>query len=630
MRRSVCYCEPNFAYAGQVGVWKLVYTTAATLPKGTKLKLDMLLKDRPIDWQLPQTDIKNSTNLIWGQLPNGKAFVAKKEKNAPEYEFTLPQEVKSGETLMIIMGTPAKDSEKHGNQCQKNTQRRRIFHLYIDPKGKGNYQDSESFHIDIRGGQLDNIRVIAPSLIARNKRFDVIVRFEDKYGNLTSNAPENTLIDLSYGSFHESLNWKLFVPETGFISLPNLYFNEPGTYKIKLLNQQNNITYQSPPIKCFSDENTSLFWGVLHGESEKVDSNENIESYLRYFRDDRSSHFHATSHFESEDITTSDLWKSVVQHLNEFNEEDRFTCFLGFQWVGDPKEEGIRQFISSKENKPLLRKKDNKSNSLKKIYKTYPSKEWLAIPSFTMGKENSYDFKNFNPEFERVVEIYNAWGSSECTAKEKNPRPIKGKGKKSIAEASEGSIIAALKDNCRFGFVAGGLDERGIYEELNNENQEKYSPGLTAILSKSHNRSSLFEALHKRSCYATTGARILIGINMASAPMGSELNSKEKPGLEYNRHISGYAVGTQKLTSVEIIRNGSVIKVYHSDKDDFNFGYDDFEPLSNVVIKSNDERPPFVFYYLRVTQADGHIAWSSPIWVDQVEGGGMSKKPKKK
>ena len=30
-----------------------------------------------------------------------------------------------------------------------------------------------------------------------------------------------------------------------------------------------------------------------------------------------------------------------------------------------------------------------------------------------MGKGLQYDFKDFNPDFERVVEIYNAWGSSE-------------------------------------------------------------------------------------------------------------------------------------------------------------------------------------------------------------------------
>jgi Protein of unknown function (DUF3604) len=630
MRRSVCYCEPNFAYAGQVGIWKLVYTTATLLPKGTKIKLDMCLKNRPIDWELPQTNIKKTSNLIWGQLPNGKAFVAKDGKKPSEFEFTLPIEVKVGETLMIIMGTPSKDPSEKGNQCQKNTQRRKTFHLYFDPKGKGNYQDPETFHIDVRGNELDNIRIIAPSLVSRNKRFDVIVRFEDKYGNLTSNAPEGTLIDLSYDSFRESLNWKLFVPETGFISLPNLYFNEPGTYKIKLLNQLNDKAYFSPPIKCFADEDTSLFWGLLHGESEKVDSHENIESCLRYFRDDKAFHFYSTSPFENETNTTNELWKNITQQVNEFNEEDRFVGFLGFQWLGDQKEEGVRQFIYAKENKPILRKKETKSNSLKKIYKTYPSKEWISIPTFTMGKGYSYDFKNFDPEFERVVEIYNAWGSSEDISKNKNSRPIKGKGKNSIAEEAEGSIISALKKNCRFGFIAGGLDDRGIYADLNDANHTRYSAGLTAILCKNHNRTSLFEALQRRSCYATTGAKILLGLNIANHKMGEEINSKDKPGLEYNRHIAGYIVGTDQIETVEIIRSGSVLKIFHPETDKFDFAYDDTDPLSKVALKSPDERPPFIFYYLRITQKDGHIAWSSPIWIDQIEGGGLAKKLKKK
>ena len=43
-----------------------------------------------------------------------------------------------------------------------------------------------------------------------------------------------------------------------------------------------------------------------------------------------------------------------------------------------------------------------------------------------MGSTTTFDFTEFNPSFERVVEIYNAWGSSECTEKEGNPRPIKG------------------------------------------------------------------------------------------------------------------------------------------------------------------------------------------------------------
>ena len=36
---------------------------------------------------------------------------------------------------------------------------------------------------------LQTIRLLTPSFVAKNKRFDIILRFEDEFGNLTNNAP---------------------------------------------------------------------------------------------------------------------------------------------------------------------------------------------------------------------------------------------------------------------------------------------------------------------------------------------------------------------------------------------------------------------------------------------------------
>lgn len=618
MRRSVSYCEPNAALAGDVATWKFLYTTATNLPKGTKLRFDIHSKGRPIDWQIPQTNLKDRANLIWVELPGGKIVGGSELPHpqllTPSFEFVLPGEVKSGETLIVLMGSPDGDIEK-GNACQKIVQRRRPFQLHIDPKGKGDYKDSEVFNMDVRGNKLKVLRIIAPSLVSRNKRFDVIVRFEDSYGNLTSNAPEGTLIDLSYEHLRENLNWKLFVPETGFIALPNLYFNEPGIYKIQLKNLKTEEHFLSPPIKCLPEGALSLYWGMLHGESERLDSAENVESFLRHMRDDKALQFYASSNFESEEETSSDIWKVVSQQIAEFNEEDRFVAMLGFQWQGDPKVEGLRHFLYNKDQRPILRRKDTKNNSLKKIYKTSNPKELLSIPSFTMGKETSFDFEDHQSEFEPVVEIYNAWGSSECSAKEGNLRPILG-GKHGIAEAVDGSIQKALGRGCRFGFVAGGYDDRGAYSELFDAGQTQYTPGLTAILSKEHNRVSLIEALQARSCYATTGEKIILGLNIAGFGIGSEIDTKLRPGLEFNRHIAGYAIGTAPLIEVSLIRNGKVHRSFEIKDDKLEFTLDDGDLLSSIALEGIGEKPPFVYYYLRVIQQDGHMAWSSPIWID--------------
>jgi hypothetical protein len=612
-----------------------VYTTSVALPKGTKMKFDLMSNGRDLDWELPTSNLKKTKNVIFAKLDNDKILQAKEIETPdsiyPLFEFIVPEAMPLGSNFTVVVGSPKSDEstfKTHGTRAQTNTQRRRSFQLYIDPTGKGRYDEAEVFSMDVRGGELSNIRVLTPSFVARNKRFDVIVRFEDQYGNLTSEAHEDTLVELSYENLRENLKWKLFVPETGFISLPNLYFNEAGIYTICLENLRTKEVFRSPPIKCFPDNTRHLFWGLLHGESERIDSTENIESCLRHFRDERALNFYASSSFESQEETSSEIWKLIIQNLTEFDETDRFTTLVGFQFSGEPTKEGTRQLVYGKENKTLLRKKDPKYTHLSKIYKCFAPKELISIPTFTMGKGFDYDFKNFDPEYERVVEIYNAWGSSECTKKEGNTKPITGSTKNGITESAEGSIQKALLRNCRFGFVAGGLDDRGIYTDFFEGDQFQYSPGMTAIISLEHSRSAMMEALYNRSCYATTGERIIVGLYLAGLPMGSETSTAVKHGLVVNRHLSGYVAGTTILSKVEIIRNAKVIKTFECSEYSMNFTYDDMTPLERIVVDAKDKKPPFAYYYVRVTQADGHMAWSSPIWVDYVPL--VLKKPDKK
>jgi hypothetical protein len=625
MRRSICTTDPHFAIAGEKRTWKFIYTTASGLAKNTKLTFELQSAQRAIDWEIPQIDVKIKKNLIWLQLPNGKILNAKKNQDlktlTTSFEFVLPCDIKQGEYILFCIGA-LDNNEKNTNQCQLYTQRKKNFNLHINVNNK---IESEAFHLDIRGNKLKTLKIITPSFVSRNKRFDVVVRFEDEYGNLTSNADEDTLIELSYEHLRENLNWKLFVPETGFITLPNLYFNEAGIYKIQLKNLKTNEAFYSSPIKCFDETDINLFWGRLHSENTKYDATKNIENSLRYFRDDKALQFFATSPFDSEEETSNDTWKHIATQVSEFNEDERFSVFLGFQWFGNIKEEGLRQFIFTKDNKNILRKKDLKTNSLKKIYKTFSNKEIFSIPCFTMGSETLYDFKDFDEQFERVVEIYNAWGCSENLSKEGNLRPISGP----VKENSEGSIQKALLSGCRFGFVAGGLDDRGIYSTFYDTDQAQYSPGLTGIIAKEQTRESLIEALYKRSCFATTGEKILAGLSVANEPMGSEISTALKPGLLYNRYISGYIVGTDKIKEIILLRNNKVLTTFYPNDFSYEFIFDDQELLSNICIKPNDKKPPFIFYYLRAVQENSHIVWSSPIWVD-LEDQIISKKIKKK
>jgi len=620
MRRSLCVIDPNPVMAAHQGTFVFTYTTANVLPKGTKLKFDLLSKGRVIDWKVPSTDPKSKESLIWLELGPKQIVYAKEvpgEEVSPAYEFILPEEIKAGDNLEIKIGSL--NNKTAPSRAQTFIQRRRPFFLYIDPKGKGDYKEPEIFVMDIRGGALENIRIISPSLVSRNQRFDVMVRFEDAHGNLTSSASEGTLVELSYEHLRENLNWKLFVPETGFISIPNLYFNEPGIYRIQLKNLTTQDLFYSAPIKCLSESKKRLFWGLFHGESEKFDAVENIESCLRHLRDEKALQFFGVSPFDSNEEISNEAWKQISHHIQEFNEDQRFSTFLGFQIDMSDEDLGVQQIVYAKDNKPLLRKKDLRGGGIKKLVKSLTQKEGLAFPSFTMGGKYAFNFDALDKEFQPVVEIFNAWGSSEGTEKEGNHHPIRGKGKNALTAKAQGSVIHALNQGHRFGFIAGGFDDRGVYSSLFDAEQVQYSAGLTAVLAEDHTRESILEALYKRSCYATTGSRIILGFHIAGASMGEVLNTKTKPGLALNRHIQVYAAASSPIKSVEIFRNGKVLKTYHPQSGTLEFAHDDMEGLAPHLLKTPLQEFPFAYYFIKVLLEDGHAAWSTPIWIEVQE-----------
>ena len=70
------------------------------------------------------------------------------------------------------------------------------------------------------------------------------------------------------------------------------------------------------------------------------------------------------------------------------------------------------------------------------------------------------------------------------------------------------------------------------------------------------------------------------------------------------RRLLAKIAGTAPLTSVEWIRNNQFIYSRHPRRSEFEFEFTDASPRAGEN-----------WYYLRIMQEDGNIAWSSPIWI---------------
>ena len=131
--------------------------------------------------------------------------------------------------------------------------------------------------------------------------------------------------------------------------------------------------------------------------------------------------------------------------------------------------------------------------------------------------------------------------------------------------------------------------------------------GIMAIYAKELTRQALWEALWARRVYATTGERILLDFKIDGHDMGEDL-ALSKPPL-----IHLMVAGTAPLAQVELIRNGQVV-------------LSRIKPGLDLEMEWQEDRVYPGYYYLRVTQEDGEMAWSSSIWVSSREDRKVEKR----
>ena len=108
------------------------------------------------------------------------------------------------------------------------------------------------------------------------------------------------------------------------------------------------------------------------------------------------------------------------------------------------------------------------------------------------------------------------------------------------------------------------------------------------------------DAVKKRHCYGATD-NILVDFRCGAAIMGDETAVIGAPKLFL------HVYGTAPLAKVEMLRDsevvGSLLPKEHQGSE-FQTGWTDPQPQDGTH-----------YYYIRVLQTDGEIAWASPIWV---------------
>jgi hypothetical protein len=93
--------------------------------------------------------------------------------------------------------------------------------------------------------------------------------------------------------------------------------------------------------------------------------------------------------------------------------------------------------------------------------------------------------------------------------------------------------------------------------------------------------------------------------------MGDELAGSRNVS---RRVLRVRAIGERPIAAIDIIRNGREVRTHRPDTEDAVFEWEDPDDFARISLTGHDGKP-FLYYYVRVTQTDGEIAWSSPVWI---------------
>jgi hypothetical protein len=122
------------------------------------------------------------------------------------------------------------------------------------------------------------------------------------------------------------------------------------------------------------------------------------------------------------------------------------------------------------------------------------------------------------------------------------------------------------------------------------------------ILAVEFTRQGLLQAMRRRHAYAATD-QIVLDFRIATADAGEHLmgdifDSSAPPKLIVK------AIGTAAIERMDVIKNNTYIHQVSPKTKEASFEYVDLAA-----------QPGENYYYVRVQQTDGQLAWSSPIWV---------------
>lgn len=571
--------------AGAIGTWTYTFDVG---PQGIKEGGGLMLTfHHSTDWESFQLDNPEASGYVSVELPDDVKYIKKlTNKDACVFVHIILTEgqLDEGDQIKIIIGDTSGGAR--GSRAQTWQQKDFYFFSMVDATGYGHYfEQPDPARIRITGGKAEKIIVYAPSVVYSGEKFDVGVRVEDCFHNVASNYESELQLKLN-GKIYKDTIYEMTNNNPAVVRFKNISINREGEYILEVIDDS-GLVGTSNYINCTADEDEyRVFWGDLHCHLGYMDSVGTVPDFYNYAKNISFLDFvchseHMDSYSMGRQASNNLQWDIIKKGTAAYNEPGEFVTLLGYEnseiwdanvyFPGDDAPWHVDSFAD-------------------RLFDFARENQALVIPHMTTypQRKRGYDWSNYDPEVMPVVEIYSGHGSSEYFG-----------GERPLSNCEPGGYVVEALDRCyKLGFI-GSSDGHDCMP--GNSPWGKYMNGLVAVFTRELSREAVFAAICKRRCYATTNSRILGYFYINGQMMGSEIKSDRSNIL----NISVKLYGTGSIENVDIVRNGEIIYSISGNGRKLTFDY-----------KDTPEKSGHNYYYVRMKQKDGEMAWLSPIFVD--------------
>jgi len=350
-----------------------------------------------------------------------------------------------------------------------------------------------------------------------------------------------------------------------------------------------------------------IFFGDVHVHTDYSrcghGQNKSLEENVRIAKQRGHDFVALTDHAEHMD---EENWKRYFEEIREAGRRHDILTIPAVEWTSY--EHGHRNiYFLNESTPPYFSSYTFETDHPAKLGAFFDKHgiDAFAAPHHTAYISHLTDFNSVSEDVEVLIEMYSTWGSSEKhgAALQDTHNTMPG-----------GYVQDALCRGLKLGFVAGG----------DAHNTLAGDSGLTGVIADELTLESIYKAMAQRLCYATAGDKIFLDFHINGFPMGSVLRVNQySVNKLFPIHIALSAVCPTPFKRVEVICNGEVI-YSHTQRDrksevDLHLCFEKSATPARIEAGRETHLVNLSrYYYVRVVQHDGGIAWSSPIWIDYV------------